>query len=138
MASAKVSVLTKQAIAEAAKRFQWNRRMPKWTVIVEGRELPARPLVLEAAGVPPNDPTNSHQAIAILKDRGFTVRYQGETLQGELNSQSSQSVTDEFIHSIRGCSKGKDSLVEAREREHRIEKVRPTQVRPNHVRPTNG
>jgi AbrB family looped-hinge helix DNA binding protein len=31
-------------------------------------------------------------------------------------------ITDAFIHSLVGCLKGKDSLVEAREREHRIEK----------------
>src|SRR5271157_5522879 len=83
MASAKVSVLTKQAIASTARSFRWNRQMPKWTVMVDGRELPARPLVLEAAGVPPNDPTNSHQAVAILKERGFDVRYQGRTIQEE-------------------------------------------------------
>ena len=124
MASAKVSVLTKQAIVSAAKNFQWRRQMPKWTVIVDGRELPARPLILEAAGVPPNDPTNSHQAVAILKDRGFDVRYQGRTVQSEDNDQVLKPVTDEFIHSLRGCSKGKSSLVEAREREHRIEKDR--------------
>ena len=35
-----------------------------------------------------------------------------------------QPVTDEFIRSLRGCLKGEDSLVEAREREHRIEKDR--------------
>ncbi len=35
-----------------------------------------------------------------------------------------QPVTDEFIHSLVGCLKGEDSLVEAREREHRIEKDR--------------
>ena len=35
-----------------------------------------------------------------------------------------QPITDEFIHSLRGCLKGKTSLVEAREREHRIEKDR--------------
>jgi hypothetical protein len=51
--------------------------MPKWTVIVEERELPARPLVLDAAGVPPNDPMNSHQAIAILENLGFETRYAG-------------------------------------------------------------
>jgi len=96
--------------------------MPKWSVIVEGRELPARPLVLEAAGVPPNDPTNSHQAIAILKNRGFDVRYEGKTLQDEAKSEGLQPVTDEFIRSLVGCCKGEDSLVEAREREHRIEK----------------
>jgi AbrB family looped-hinge helix DNA binding protein len=35
-----------------------------------------------------------------------------------------QPITDEFIHSLRGCLKGKTSLVEAREREHTIEKDR--------------
>jgi hypothetical protein len=49
----------------------------KWTVIVGDRELPARPLVLEAAGVPPNDPTNSHQAVEILRRLGFETRYAG-------------------------------------------------------------
>jgi hypothetical protein len=49
----------------------------KWTVFVGDRELPARPLVLEAAGVPPNDPTNSHQAVEILRRLGFETRYAG-------------------------------------------------------------
>jgi hypothetical protein len=31
-------------------------------------------------------------------------------------------VTEEFIESLRGCCKGKTSLVAAREREHRIER----------------
>jgi hypothetical protein len=126
VSSAKVSVLTKQDIATAARHFQWNRQLPKWTVIVEGRELPARPLVLEAAGVPPNDPTNSHQAVAILQDRGFNVRYEGKPVHNENNDRVLQPVTDEFIRSLRGCLKGEDSLVEAREREHRIEKDRTT------------
>lgn len=67
--------LTRAEIIRAASRFRWRRKMPKWTAIVEGRELPARPLVLEAAGVPPNDPTNSHQAVDILKRLGFETRY---------------------------------------------------------------
>jgi hypothetical protein len=124
MASAKVSILTKQAIVLAARSFQWNRQMPKWTVVVDGRELPARPLVLEAAGVPPNDPTNSHQAVAILKNQGFDVRYEGKLIRDEDDHAVLQPVTDEFIRSLRGCCKGEDSLVEAREREHRIEKNR--------------
>ena len=77
MASPKVAALTRQDIIKAARSFTWNRRMPKWTVVIEGKEFPARPLVLEAAGVAPNDGTNSHQAIAILKDRGFETRYEG-------------------------------------------------------------
>jgi len=124
MASAKVSVLTKQAIVSAAKNFRWNRQMPKWTVIVDGRELPARPLVLEAAGVPPNDPTNSHQAVAILKTQGFDIRYEGKIIRDEEDDQALQPVTDEFIHSLRGCCKGEGSMIEDREREHRIEKDR--------------
>jgi hypothetical protein len=126
MASAKVSILTKGEIAKAAKDFRWNRQMPKWTVIVDGRELPARPLVLQAAGVPPNDPTNSHQAVAILQDRGFDVRYEGKPVSGERDDPALEPVTDEFIHSLRGRLKGDDSLVEAWEREHRIEKDRTT------------
>lgn len=121
MASAKVSVLTKHDIAAVAKTFQWNRQMPKWTVIVDGRELPARPLVLEAAGVPPNDPTNSHQAVAILQDRGFDIRYEGRTIQRGSRLQP-QPVTEDYISSLRGCCKGEDSLLEALQRERRNER----------------
>lgn len=124
MASAKVSILTRQDIATAAGSFQWKRQLPKWTVIVDGRELPARPLVLEAAGVPPNDPTNSHQAVAILQDRGFDVRYLGKPVHKQQGDRLVEPVSDEFIRSLRGCLKGEDSLVEAWEREHRIEKDR--------------
>ncbi len=70
--------LTRAQILSTASRFRWFRKLPKWTVIVDDRELPARPLVLEAAGVPPNDPTNSHQAIAILENLGFETRYAAE------------------------------------------------------------
>ena len=123
MPSLRVSVLTKQDIASAARDFQWTRQLPKWTVIVEGRELPARPLILDAAGVPPNDPTNSHQAVALLQERGFEVRYQGKALQ-RATEQESLAELDELIGSLRGCVKGGDSLVEMREREHKIEKPR--------------
>jgi hypothetical protein len=78
MPSVKVAALTQQDILKAARSFAWSRRMTKWSTIVEGKELPARPLVLHAAGVAPNDATNSHQAIAILKDLGFDTRYEGK------------------------------------------------------------
>jgi hypothetical protein len=71
----------------AAKAFRSTRQMPKWSTIVDGRELPARPLVLAAARVPPNDPTNSHQAVALLKERGFEVRYEGKPIQNEDRNQ---------------------------------------------------
>lgn len=80
MASPHVDQLSKEDILRAARTFQWNRKMPKWTVVIEGRELPARPIVLTAAGVAPNDPTNSHMAIAKLKALGFDTRYQGKSV----------------------------------------------------------
>lgn len=69
--------LTRAEIIRTAQVFR-PRKIGKWTVVVEAREFPARPLVLEAAGVPPNDPTNSHQAVAILEQLGFETRYQGK------------------------------------------------------------
>jgi len=118
MPSSRVSELTREDIAATARSFRWNRQMPKWSVIVEGRELPARPLVLNAAGVPPNDPTNSHQAVAILKEHGFDVRYQGKTLQEGDETKSSESQFETLLNRLRGSCKGVESLVEVREREH--------------------
>src|SRR5260370_9936618 len=70
--------LRRVELVRAANNFRWTRKGAKWTVIVGERELPARPLVLEAAGVPPNDPTNSHQAVEILRRLGFETRYTRE------------------------------------------------------------
>lgn len=120
MPSVRVSALTREDITAAAKRLRATRPA-KWTVIVEGRELPARPLILEAAGVPPNDPTNSHQAVKILEDRGFDVRYEGKATPGRAEEQS-QAAMEELIRSLRGSCKGNDWIAEAREREHRLEK----------------
>jgi hypothetical protein len=77
MASPKVAALTRQDIMKAARTLTWPKRMTKWSVLVDKKELPARPLVLHAAGVAPNDATNSHQAVAILKDLGFETHYEG-------------------------------------------------------------
>jgi hypothetical protein len=79
MASDKVNALTRSDILRTAKDFQWSRQMPSWTVIVNSNEYPARPLILQAAEVPPNDSTNSHQAVKKLNDLGFETRYNGKT-----------------------------------------------------------
>ncbi len=120
MPSTRIAALTREDITAAAKRLRVSRPA-KWTVIVEGRELPARPLILEAAGVLPNDPTNSHQAIKILEDWGFDVRYEGKPTPGN-GKQESQAAMEELICRLRGSCKGADSIAEAREREHRLEK----------------
>jgi hypothetical protein len=124
MPSSRVAVLKREDIAAAAKTFRFHRQMPKWTVIVEGRELPARPLVLRAAGVFPNDPTNSHQAIAILKEHGFEVRYEGNPIPPEDRKEPPKPSVDEIIRKLQGLFKGKASMLEDWEREHRIEKDR--------------
>src|SRR5450755_2698815 len=118
MPSARVLALTREDITAAAKRLQIGRPA-KWTAIIDGRELPARPLVLEAAGVPPNDPTNSHQAVAILKDFGFEVRYQGKSVS-DSETQVEPSGIDQLIDSLCGRYKDTPEMVEDREREHVI------------------
>jgi hypothetical protein len=90
--------LTRAEIVRAANNFRWTRKGAKWTVIVGERELPARPLVLEAAGVPPNDPTNSHQAVEILRRLGFETRYTRG--QGEMETKKSEESTDKESSSI--------------------------------------
>lgn len=43
-------------------------------------------------------------------------------IQREENHLVLQPITEEYIRGLRGCLKGEDSLVEAREREHRLER----------------
>lgn len=123
MPSEKVAALKREDITVAARTFRSNRQMAKWSTIVDGREFPARPLILAAAKVPPNDPTNSHQAVALLKERGFEVRYQGKPIQEE-REELAPSAIDDLIHKLRGRYEGSDSMLEDREREHRIDKDR--------------
>jgi hypothetical protein len=92
--------LTRAEIIRTASTFRSTRKMSKWRVRIDNRELPARPLVLAAAGVPPNDPTNSHQAVAILKQLGFETSYAGHGEGGELSPPSApeSSITDLVAH----------------------------------------
>jgi len=90
--------LTRAEIVRTASNFRWTRKGAKWTVIVGERELPARPLVLEAAGVPPNDPTNSHQAVEILRRLGFETRYVKD--QGEMGIKEREEPSEKESGSI--------------------------------------
>src|SRR6266850_7402808 len=92
--------LTRAEIVRAANNFRWTRKGTKWTVIVGERELPARPLVLEAAGVPPNDPTNSHQAVEILRRLGFETRYSTEQREIRTNEKEGSLETGDGLDSI--------------------------------------
>src|SRR6266700_1314871 len=90
--------LTRAEIVRAASHFRWTRKGAKWTVSVGERELPARPLVLEAAGVPPNDPTNSHQAVEILRRLGFETRYTRD--QGQIGMKEREEPSEKESGSI--------------------------------------
>jgi hypothetical protein len=92
--------LTRAEIVRAANNFRWTRKGAKWTVIVGERELPARPLVLEAAGVPPNDPTNSHQAVEILRRLGFETRYTREQPEIRTSAKEESRETGDGLDSI--------------------------------------
>jgi hypothetical protein len=92
--------LTRAEIVRAANNFRWTRKGTRWTVIVGERELPARPLVLEAAGVPPNDPTNSHQAVEILRRLGFETRYTREQPEMRTNEEEESLERGEGLGSI--------------------------------------
>lgn len=123
MPSSRVADLSREDIASAARTFHSPRQMPKWTVVVEGREFPARPLILHAAGAFPNDSTNSHQAVALLKAHGFEVRYQGRTVSQEEQRAPKRSV-DEIVKHLQSLFEGPPSMLEMWEHEHRIEKDR--------------
>src|SRR5258707_13229508 len=92
--------LTRADVVRAADKFRWTRKGAKWTVTIGERELPARPLVLEAAGVPPNDPTNSHQAVEILRRLGFETRYAKEQPQGSPQQEEESSQVGKGLSSI--------------------------------------
>jgi len=74
---------TRQDVMNVARDFQWNGQLPNWTTVVDGREFPARPLVLKAAKVSDNNPTNAEEAAVMLSDLGFEVRYKGITIPWE-------------------------------------------------------
>ena len=95
MASRRVNALTRDQIVATAQVFRWDKKMPKWTVMVEGRELPVRPLVLAAAGVRPNDSTNSHMAVSILESLGFETRYNARNLFDLADHQVATPATTE-------------------------------------------
>jgi hypothetical protein len=60
-----------------------------------------------------------------LQDRGFPVYYEGKAVPGENENSGPEPVTDEFIDRLRGSLKGEGpSMIEMRERDHRIEKDR--------------
>jgi hypothetical protein len=84
--------LTRTEVLDSARTFRWTKYMPKCRVVVNGRELPARPLVLQAAGVAPNDTTNSHQAVAILEGLGFETRY---ALENRRTVTTNETLTDD-------------------------------------------
>lgn len=100
MASNRVATLAKDDVLRAAASYRPSRKLQKWIVIIDGKEFPARPLVLHAAGVAPNDPTNSHQAVAKLQELGFKTRYVDEPTESgtplEVKPRAGEQFTKEL------------------------------------------
>ena len=57
--------------------------MPEWTTVVDGREFPARHLLLKAAKAADNNPINAEEAAVILSDLGLEVRHKGTVIPWE-------------------------------------------------------
>lgn len=74
---------TRQDILDAAKNFRWGGQLPTWTTVVEGLELPARPLVLKAARISDKDPVRTEEAVVFLSNLGFEVRCKGTITASE-------------------------------------------------------
>jgi hypothetical protein len=74
----RLRAITRDDVILASKTLTWNRQLPKWTVVIEGTSFPVRPLAFKAAGLFPNDPATTHQAVAVLKKLGFQVFYERE------------------------------------------------------------
>jgi len=74
----RLRTITRDDVILASKTLNWNKQLPKWTVLIEGAAFPVRPLAFKAAGLFPNDPATTHQAVAVLKKLGFQVLYENE------------------------------------------------------------
>lgn len=81
MAHARLEAVTRNDVVRASKHTT-PKRIQKWSVVVEGKEVPVKQILMAAANaiqssaprVTPADFT-AHYAVSRLKRLGFTVRY---------------------------------------------------------------
>lgn len=111
MASNRVAALAKVDILRAAASFRPSRKLQKWIVIIDGKEFPARPLLLHAAGVAPNDPTNSHQAIAKLQELGFKTRYVEDSSEPGTPLETKASPGDQFSKELEWLEANRETYI---------------------------
>ena len=85
MKNARLNALTREAIEETAEELPPDP-IRAWAVTVGGKRFPPRQLVqaaanrLEMPGVPlvtPLDNCTSHQAVKLLRSKGFEITYLG-------------------------------------------------------------
>jgi len=85
----------------AANNFRWTRKGAKWTVIVGERELPARLAgFLRLRVFLRMTPTNSHQAVEILRRLGFETRYAREPEELRANEKEESLEPGDGLGSI--------------------------------------
>lgn len=74
----RLRAITRDEVIRASKQLKWDKELPKWTVLVDGRRFPLRPLAFQAAGLLPNARSNTHNAAKVLKELGFEVFYENK------------------------------------------------------------
>ena len=70
--------LSRAAVVIAADDMKWKKELPKWTVIVQGKTLPLRPLARQVAQLAPHQRVSTGKTVEMFKKLGFQVLYEGK------------------------------------------------------------
>jgi len=70
--------LSRAMVLMAAEDLKWNKELPKWTVLVEGKTLPLRPLARMVSHLAPHERVPTRKTVEMLKKLGFQVLYDGK------------------------------------------------------------
>jgi hypothetical protein len=70
--------LSRVAVVIAADDLKWKKELPKWTVIVQGKTLPLRPLARMVSQLAPHQRVSTGKTVEMFKKLGFQVLYEGK------------------------------------------------------------
>jgi hypothetical protein len=70
--------LSRATVVIAADDMKWKKELPKWTVIVQGKTLPLRPLARQVAQLAPHQRVSTGKTVEMFKKLGFQVLYEGK------------------------------------------------------------
>jgi hypothetical protein len=70
--------LSKVMVLIAAEDLKWKKELPKWTVLVQGKTLPLRPLARMVSHLAPHERVPTRKTVEMFKKLGFQVLYEGK------------------------------------------------------------